>query len=182
MARLTTDRMGGLLADLCGAFGKPYGASAKRMVDVYLRALSDYPSAAVEWAVSAASREGDRFPRPNKLRELCARSPFERPSGTSLRDDMRAWETDPWAGVELPQGDTACMSAPCPVCESVIVFSNRGAVVVHDDRRHLERRISYSNIGRPEWLTMAPPVMPETPKRKPAAVPISQVLPQERVA
>jgi hypothetical protein len=166
MARLSSERMGDLLGDLCAAFGKPFGASARRMVDVYLRAVGDYPGAAVEWAVAAASREGDKFPRPNKLRELCARSPFEKPNGTSLRDEMHAWEADPWAGVDLPPNDKECRSSPCPVCASVVVFSERGAVVVHADGIHRENRISYSNMGRPEWLGMGPvTVAPPAPKR-----------------
>lgn len=173
MHRLTSERMGEMLADLCAAFGKPYGVSAKRMIDVYLRVVGDYPPAAVEWAVAAASRESEKFPRPVKLRELCARSPYERPGGTSLADEMRAWESNPWIGVDLPSGDRPCRSNPCPVCGSVVEFSDRGAVIVHDDRQHIERRISYSNLGRSEWFEMGPPVMPEKPKARPSVVPIA---------
>ena len=81
-----------------------------------------------------------------------------------LQDQYRRWERDPWATIEsLDHDRTLCTSAPCPVCGAVIQYSDRGAVIVHEDRPHLLAGVSYSNIGNPKWFEMGPPTDSPSP-------------------
>lgn len=63
--------MGRLMAELCAAYGKPFGAGADEMVSVYHTALSDFDTREVEAVVRHAIGSLEHFPKPAKLRAMC---------------------------------------------------------------------------------------------------------------
>lgn len=80
---VTFSELGDLLAQLCAALGKPFGAKAEKMILGYHKAVERYPRAAVEAAVWELCRtwKDKKFPVPAHLAELCVKSgiaPIER--------------------------------------------------------------------------------------------------------
>lgn len=63
--------MGELMADLCAAYGKPFGAAAQEQVRVYHSALADFDAGEVRAAVQQACKTLERMPHPAKLRAMC---------------------------------------------------------------------------------------------------------------
>jgi hypothetical protein len=161
--------MSRLLGRLSAAMGKPFSdAKVTTQATEYANAMGHLPELAVEWAVSKVIRESDKYPKPAELRRLALTCPnlLNGNHDQSLTAQMRRWESDPWAQIQSLDDDrTDCRSAPCPVCGSVIVFSHRGMVITHDDTRHREVSVSYSNMGRAAWLDMPPMTEPEPKKR-----------------
>lgn len=160
-----------LLGRLTAAMGRPMSdAKVEVQAKEYAAAMGGLPEYAVEWAVDRAIRECSRYPKAAELRTMAKQCPqlLNGNHDQSIQARMREWERDPWATVANLDGDrTACTSAPCPVCGSVMRYSHRGAVITHDDQRHREARVSYSNIGRREWLLMGPlPEVESKPKAK----------------
>ena len=158
-----------LLGRMTAAMGKPFSdAKVEAQATEYARAMGNLPEYAVEWAVERTIKDSDKYPKASTLRKLAHTCPHLANGNhdNSLRAQMRRWEQDPWAEIDSLSGDgMACTSTPCPVCQSVIVFSHRGAVIVHADQPHTEAQVSYSNLGRAEWLTMGRFVPPERPER-----------------
>jgi hypothetical protein len=162
--------MSRMLGRLTAAMGKPFSdAKIEAQATEYARAMGQLPEYAVEWAVERAIKDSTRYPKAAELRKLAQQCP-QLSNGNhdgSLRAQMQRWMADPWKEIaSLDQDRTACKSSPCPVCGSVAVFSDRGLVVVHDDRLHSEAQASYSNWGRPEWLTMPALELLEPKKRR----------------
>jgi hypothetical protein len=68
---LSRDLTQDLLADLCAAFGQPYGtdaAASSRLVDVWSRALVDVEPGDARRACDEYVRTGRRFPAPEAIR------------------------------------------------------------------------------------------------------------------
>lgn len=166
---LSASTMSRLLGRMTAAMGKPFSdAKVEAQATEYARAMGPIPDYAVEWAVDRLIRESDRYPKASTLRKLAQTCPMLANGNhdDSLRARMVRWEADPWATVaSLKDDKQGCRSSPCPVCGSVVLFSDRGAVVVHDDRRHSEAQVAYSNCGKTEWFTMAAPVLPESKRQ-----------------
>jgi hypothetical protein len=164
---VSASTMSRLLGRLTAAMGKPYSdATVERQAQEYARAMGQLPEYAVEWAVDVAIRELDRYPKAATLRKLAQQCPMleNGDHDQSLAARMQRWVADPFAEVTWTAEEArgAMRSKPCPVCESVMAWSPRGYVIVHDQQRHREAKVGYSNIGRTEWFDMGPPVVPTT--------------------
>lgn len=163
-----------LMVDLANNFGMKKDLEARTAL--YYRKLERFPVEVVRKAVDRVLDETHKyFPLVGHIKAYCVE--IERELGivdTSPRATMAKWEADPFS--EVVSGTD---SDPCPVCGSIYRFSTRGQVIVHDDVRHTEAHLSYSNAGRPEWFEMPPPSFPE-PRRKlkqlPPGEPIGDVL------
>lgn len=162
--KLALWRMAELMDTMATNFGGKKDLSRK--AELWYEMLKRYPQSVVERAINRIlSEEHKYFPVVGLALKYCREIAPELAGTNDQQVKMRAWETDPWAMIgSLDADPVLCSSAPCPVCGSVIQFAPRGATIVHDDQVHREARIGYSNIGRPEWWQMGPPVMP--PSRK----------------
>lgn len=160
------------MAKLAANFGGKKDLEAR--TELYFEKLERFPLEVVQKAVDRTLDETHKyFPLVGHIKAHCVEA--EQDLGLvddSPRAHMRAWEADPYRHVVSGAG-----SDPCPVCGETLVFSPRGIVIVHNDEKHIEAKISYSNVGRPEWFNMGPPVMPLPPAKPPAAAPIADVLP-----
>ena len=164
---LTPHDMGELMAKLATNFGGKKDLEAKS--DLWYEKLQYYPLDIVRRVVERLlATETNYFPKIGQAIALAKEmAPDSNRAGPSPRSAMREWETDPWAKVsDLESDKRLCTSAPCPVCGSTVQFSDRGAVVVHDDAMHAEARVSYSNMGNPKWFSMPPPQQLPAPKQK----------------
>lgn len=66
---LSNDQVHGALAELCAAFGRPFGADDTVMVQAWRRALHDCEPDEVREAVLFLAKDGTRFPPPKLVRD-----------------------------------------------------------------------------------------------------------------
>ena len=168
--RLTLPDMSRLMRKLAANFGGKKDLEEK--ADLWYDKLERYPLSVVERVVSRLlDEEHQYFPTVGRAvalaRELnytAPGAPTDHAPPQTLAERYREWERDPWATIQTLDHDRVlCTSAPCPVCGSVIQYSDRGAVIVHDRRRHTEAAIGYGNIGNPKWFEMGPPTDSPSP-------------------
>jgi hypothetical protein len=67
---LSEEQVRGILGELCGAFGRPFGADDNAMVSAWRRALNDCEPDEVRYAALRLTREADKFPTPKAVRTL----------------------------------------------------------------------------------------------------------------
>lgn len=162
--RATEFDIGQQIERLCSVFGKPYQANAKVMAAEWHRSLSPrFSLPVIKQAVDFCGDNAPKFPTLKQFRDACfeieRQTQPEKAKG--LREQHREWETQMF---DPTVGPGVLRPLPCPVCGSCIELTARGDLMVHDDRIHTEKRISYSNFGRVEWRDLGPL---EDPKPKP---------------
>lgn len=170
--QLTHGDMAGLMQKLAVNFGGKRDLEAK--AELWYEKLRRYPLDVVQRVVDRLlTEEHQFFPMLGRAVKLAREmAPVTGSGEGSLAGAMQKWEADPWGTVGTLESDRQeCKSSPCPACGSVVVFSDRGAVIVHDDQRHRETRISYSNMGKAEWFEMGP--VPEPVRRPLSTIPKS---------
>lgn len=162
--------MAKFMLELSTNFGGKKDLQAK--TDLWYRKLERYPLGVVERVIDRLLAEDSKyFPTLGHALTIAKELvPPDHWRDDSPRTRFLTWEKDPWATVGSLDGDRIfCTSAPCPICDSVIQFSPRGAVIVHDPKRHQEANTPYSNIGRDEWFKLGP--APTAPPRLKITVP-----------
>lgn len=178
---LTPIAMAQMMEELAVNFGNK--KDLRKRSDQWYDHFQRYPETVVRRVISRLLSEDTKYwPTLGHAMAVARELAPEFVSDTkSPRAGYAAWERDPWGKIKnLDHAPMLCTSDPCPVCGSVIQFSSRGAVIVHDRQRHEEARLPYSNIGRKEWFSMEPPVYPEPKKRlktpEPPAAPLGDVV------
>jgi hypothetical protein len=163
---LTPTDMAELMQKLASNFGGKKDLEAR--TSTYYEKLERFPVDVVRRAVDRVLDETHKyFPLVGHIKKHCVE--IEQELGIvddSPRARQREWEANPWADVEWTalerQGEMP--SSPCPTCGALLEWSPRGWVVVHDDEKHAAAKLGYSNVGRPEWWNLGPPVMPPSKK------------------
>jgi hypothetical protein len=107
LTQLTHSRLGDLLAQLCAALGKPFGAKGgEKMVTGYMVGLEMWSAEAVEWAIwrLCGTWKAKGFPKPAEIAEMCQQSgkgklPLERdPARPTEAEIDRCHECREWWG------------------------------------------------------------------------------------
>lgn len=154
---LTPGDMTRFMLELSTNFGGKKDLEGKG--DLWLKHFERYPLGIMRRVVDRLLAEDSKyFPTLGHALAIAKElTPDDTWRDDSPRSRYRRWEENPWATViTLDRDRRDCTSAPCPICQSVIQFSDRGAVIVHDQLRHKEGGVPYSNIGRPEWFDLGP--------------------------
>jgi hypothetical protein len=117
---LSSDQVHSGLAELCAAFGRPFGADDGTMVSAWKRALHDVEADEFREAVLFLTRESPKFPAPKAVREqafrvrrrriaIAAAQQLEADPDTPLPFCSRcnAWATidDPWGRMRPRHAD-----------------------------------------------------------------------------
>lgn len=109
------------MAELCAAYGKPFGSGAEEMVRVYHSALEDFSTDEVEAVVRTACKTLEHFPKPARLRAMCYAN---RPKRTLTHDDPSDVCRDCGSAYQwrrLPHWAVGCMDLQCDCGWRIIV-------------------------------------------------------------
>lgn len=149
--RPTPTDIGALIRRLCAAFKRPYKAELDAMVGEWHRSLAErFGRDVLDAAADRCADNDPDFPTLAKFRRHCfdveqARQPDR---GMSLTQQYHAW----FADLALAAGE----ALPCPICGTCVEVTPRGYVTVHDDQQHTRARVSFTNLGDPEWRHLGP--------------------------